>query len=190
MWFIVRWHRKTVWKWMSIDFIYITYLFVGIRILIISKSLNCVPDLIGTYLFKCFNSRWRGFTWRHLKMACMCRIGSVVYYVYSKSLIMNLLIRLVICKCNCNNQLHLLDTLGYWLARLMNWGGRTAKSRKFERYIVEPLTIVSLKFGLHPIMCYNFFCIISKLVLRANALLLMSSTLLLLAHVIGCRKEF
>ena len=41
-------------------------------------------------------------------MACMCRIGSVVYYIYSKSLIINLFIGLVIRKPNCNSQLHVL----------------------------------------------------------------------------------
>ena len=75
-------------------------------------------------------------------------------------------------------------------ARLMNWGGRTAKIRKLERYIVEPVAVVSLKFGLHPTVVLKMLIIISELVLRSNTPLLMSSMHLSLGYVIGCRKEF
>ena len=102
---------------------------------------------------------------------------------------------LVIRKPNCNSQLHVLETIRYWLggwhvcpSHELGW----KNYQKYEVWMLHHWTSSSCEFEIWTVSYYvlNFVSIISKLVLRANALLLMSFTLLILVHVIGCRKEF
>ena len=122
--------NRDIWQSMNVSTsTYMIHVIIkfGLWVLIISKIVKLFPDLIGIYLFKCFNSLSYDSTWRHWKMACMFWIGSVIYYDLWCYLIINLLIGLVISNRNCNTQS--LFALNWILIKwstclLVSWIGR------------------------------------------------------------------